>query len=42
MAVAVTHNGTLGPCDAAAEFTSTLDFILNALARLRPEPTPSK
>ena len=35
MALAVTHDGTLGPCDDDAEFTFALDFILDGLDRLR-------
>lgn len=35
MALAVTHKGTLGPCDDDAEFEFGLDFILDGLARLR-------
>jgi AcrR family transcriptional regulator len=35
MALAVTHSGTLGPCDDAAEFAYALDFILDGLARLQ-------
>jgi AcrR family transcriptional regulator len=34
MALAVTHTGTLGPCDDDAEFTFALDFILDGLDRL--------
>jgi len=35
MALAVTHSGTLGPCDDAAEFAYALDFILDGLDRLQ-------
>jgi AcrR family transcriptional regulator len=35
MALAVTHEGALGPCDDGAEFEFVLDFILDGLARLR-------
>ena len=35
MALAVTHGGALGRCDDDAEFTFTLDFILDGLARLK-------
>jgi AcrR family transcriptional regulator len=35
MALAVTHGGTLGPCDDDAEFEFALEFILDGLARLR-------
>ncbi|WP_432836641.1 TetR/AcrR family transcriptional regulator C-terminal domain-containing protein [Dactylosporangium sp. CA-092794] len=35
MALAVTHSGTLGPCDDDAEFAFALDFILDGLDRLR-------
>jgi AcrR family transcriptional regulator len=35
MAVAVTHDGALGPCDDDAEFTLTLDLMLDALDRLQ-------
>jgi AcrR family transcriptional regulator len=35
MALAVTHGGALGRCDDDAEFTFTLDFLLDGLARLR-------
>jgi AcrR family transcriptional regulator len=35
MALAVTHGGTLAPCDDAAEFTFALDFILDGLDRLQ-------
>ena len=35
MAVAVTHQGALGPCDDDLEFEFALDFILDGLARLR-------
>ena len=35
MALAVTHSGTLGPCDDAAEFAYVLDFILDGLDRLQ-------
>jgi AcrR family transcriptional regulator len=35
MALAVTHGGTLGPCDDAAEFAYALDFILDGLDRLQ-------
>ena len=35
MALAVTHNGALGPCDDAAEFAYALDFILDGLDRLQ-------
>jgi AcrR family transcriptional regulator len=34
MALAVTHDGALGPCDDDAEFEFTLDFILDGLDRL--------
>jgi AcrR family transcriptional regulator len=34
MALAVTHTGTLGPCDDDAEFQLALDFILDGLGRL--------
>jgi AcrR family transcriptional regulator len=34
MALAVTHDGTLGRCDDDAEFKFALDFILDGLARL--------
>jgi AcrR family transcriptional regulator len=33
MALAVTHDGALGPCDDDAEFEFALDFILDGLAR---------
>jgi AcrR family transcriptional regulator len=35
MALAVTHEGALGPCDDGAEFEFVLDFILDGLARLQ-------
>jgi AcrR family transcriptional regulator len=35
MALAVTHGGTLGPCDDDAEFELALEFILDGLARLQ-------
>jgi AcrR family transcriptional regulator len=35
MAVAVTHDGALGPCDDEAEFALTLDLMLDALDRLQ-------
>ena len=35
MALAVTHNGAIGPCDGDAEFTFALDFILDGLDRLQ-------
>ena len=35
MALAVTHQGALGPCDDDGEFEFVLDFILEGLARLR-------
>jgi hypothetical protein len=35
MALAVTHGGTLGPCDDAAEFAYALDFMLDGLDRLQ-------
>jgi hypothetical protein len=35
MALAVTHNGALGPCDDTAEFAYALDFILDGLDRLQ-------
>ena len=35
MALAVTHSGTLGPCDDDAEFVFALDLILDGLARLQ-------
>jgi Tetracyclin repressor-like, C-terminal domain len=35
MALAVTHGGTMGPCDDAAEFAYALDFILDGLDRLQ-------
>jgi AcrR family transcriptional regulator len=35
LALAVLHDGALGPCDDAAEFTFGLDLILDGLARLR-------
>lgn len=35
MALAVTHSGTIGPCDDDAEFAFALDFILDGLDRLR-------
>ena len=35
MAVAVTHDGALGPCDDDAEFELTLDLMLDALDRLQ-------
>jgi len=35
MALAVTHEGTLGRCDDDAEFEFILDFILDGLARLK-------
>ncbi|MCW6006568.1 TetR/AcrR family transcriptional regulator C-terminal domain-containing protein [Micromonospora sp. CPCC 205371] len=35
MALAVTHAGTLGPCDDDAEFEFALEFILDGLARLQ-------
>jgi hypothetical protein len=35
MALAVTHNGALGPCDDDAEFAFALDFILDGLDRLQ-------
>ncbi len=34
MALAVTHEGALGPCDDGAEFEFALDFILDGLDRL--------
>lgn len=34
MAVAVTHDGALGPCDDDAEFELTLDLMLDVLDRL--------
>jgi len=35
MALAVTHEGALGPCDDDDEFEFVLDFILDGLARLQ-------
>ena len=35
MALAVTHDGVLGPCDDDAQFEFALDFILDGLERLR-------
>jgi AcrR family transcriptional regulator len=35
MAIAVTHDGALGPCDDAAEFEFALEFILDGLDRLQ-------
>jgi AcrR family transcriptional regulator len=35
MALAVTHGGTLGPCDDAAEFAYALDFMLDGLDQLQ-------
>ena len=35
MALAVTHDGALGPCDDAVEFELALDFILDGLTRLQ-------
>ena len=35
MALAVTHDGALGPCDDDAEFAFVLDFILDGLDRLQ-------
>jgi AcrR family transcriptional regulator len=35
MALAVTHEGALGPCDDDTEFEFALDFILDGLDRLR-------
>lgn len=35
MALSVTHEGALGPCDDSAEFEFVLDFILDGLARLQ-------
>jgi AcrR family transcriptional regulator len=37
MALAVIHDGALGPCDDGAEFEFVLDFILDGLARLQGE-----
>jgi hypothetical protein len=34
MALAVTHAGTLGPCDDDDEFVFALDFILDGLDRV--------
>jgi len=34
MAVAATHDGTLGPCDDDVEFEFALDFMLDGLGRL--------
>jgi AcrR family transcriptional regulator len=34
MALAVTHDGALGPCDDATEFAYALDFMLDGLDRL--------
>jgi AcrR family transcriptional regulator len=45
MALAVTHQGTLGSCDDDAEFEFALDFILDGLDRLhnnRPGPQPAE
>jgi AcrR family transcriptional regulator len=38
MALAVTHAGTLGPCDDDTEFEFALDFILEGLDRLQGGP----
>jgi AcrR family transcriptional regulator len=38
MAVAVAHDGALGPCDDDSEFEFALDFILDGLDRLRRSP----
>src|SRR5579864_8627740 len=38
MALAVTHTGTIGPCDDDAEFAFALDFILDGLDQFRPGP----
>ena len=35
MALAVSHDGALGPCDDQAEFEFALDFILDGLERLQ-------
>ena len=35
MALAVTHSGTLGPCDDNAEFELALELILDGLDRIR-------
>ena len=35
MALAVTHDGALGPCDDGSEFEFTLDFMLEGLGRLQ-------
>ncbi len=40
MALAVTHNGALGPCDDDIEFEFALDFILDGLDRLPGRLTP--
>jgi hypothetical protein len=35
MAMAVSHEGGLGPCDDDTEFTFALELILDGLERLR-------
>ena len=38
MALAVSHDGALGPCDDQGEFEFALDFMLDGLGRLRGKP----